>query len=125
MTPEANGLEPLPEGVDIKLTPPVQHEIHLADGIYVRQIVIRNAGSMLPQHEHPYDHSTMIAKGSVFVWKNGSLLGRYKAPAGLFIEAGAAHMFMALEDDTVVYCLHNLLDGRAAAFLAGHGVEAE
>lgn len=77
-----------------------------ADGLFVKQMHILKAGTRVPQHAHVYDHLTMLATGSVRVWKDGALDGDYIAPTGIMIAAGIKHTFEALEDDTVAYCIH-------------------
>lgn len=84
-------------------------EHYTADGVYIRQIVVKNANSIIPQHSHVYDHMTMIVKGSVRIWKDGDLIGERTAPDGVFIPAHAKHAFLTLQDDTVLYCIHNML----------------
>ena len=79
-----------------------------ADDVFIKQMHIKKAGTLIPQHSHRYDHSSMLAVGSMRVWCDGQYVGDFSAPHPLFIEAGTKHMFLALEDDTVVYCIHNL-----------------
>lgn len=87
--------------------PPVV-EIRMADDIFVKQIVIGRAGSFVPQHAHTWDHLSMIAAGSVNVWSDGRFLGKYRAPTGIVIEANAKHLFVTLEDNTIIYCIHSI-----------------
>jgi quercetin dioxygenase-like cupin family protein len=106
--PETLGLDPLPKGVEPKFTDPTEVEWQTADGVFVKQIHVRNAGSFLRQHAHSHDHTTVIAHGAVFVWQDGKLDKQYQAPALLMIKAGVWHTFMALRDDTVILCVHRL-----------------
>ncbi len=78
-----------------------------ADGIEILQMVIPVAKTFVPQHTHTYDHLSMLAKGSVKVWTDGLVVGIYIAPHGIVIKAGVKHLFQSLEDDTVIYCVHN------------------
>ena len=87
--------------------PPVV-EIKMADGVFIKQMLIETAGTYIPQHSHSYDHTSMLAVGSVRLWKDGLWVGDFTAPAGITIVAGVAHTFMALEDKTIVYCIHNV-----------------
>lgn len=87
--------------------PPVV-EIKMADGIFIKQMLIARAGTYIPQHVHKYDHTSMLAVGRVRIWKDGVFDGDYTAPTGILIAAGVAHMFMALVDGTIVYCIHNV-----------------
>ena len=83
-------------------------EIHMADGIFIKQMTVEKAYTIIPQHSHTYDHTSMIAKGSFRAWKNNVLLGDFTAPTGLLIEAGNKHLFQSLEDHSVIYCIHNV-----------------
>jgi quercetin dioxygenase-like cupin family protein len=83
-------------------------EIRMADGIFIKQITVPKAMTLVPQHSHTYDHTSMIAVGSFRVWKNGELLGDVTAPTGLMIEAGAKHAFLSLTDGATIYCIHNI-----------------
>lgn len=83
-------------------------EIFTADGVFIKQMAIPKAGTMVPQHSHVFDHTSMLARGSVRVWKDGVLDGDVVAPAGIFIAAGIKHAFLALEDETIIYCIHNI-----------------
>lgn len=83
-------------------------EIHMADDVFIKQMVIPRAGTFVPQHSHNYDHTSMLAVGSVRAWVDGVLKGDFQAPTGILIEAGTKHTFMALEDNTVLYCIHNV-----------------
>lgn len=102
------GLEPLPDGVRPQVKQPDSVEFHTADGVFIKQTHIRNHSTILPQHAHTHDHTTAVAAGSVFLWKDGKLDRQYAAPSMILIRAGVWHTFMTLEDDTVLYCIHRL-----------------
>lgn len=102
---------------------PVEHEIHEADGVYIRQINVPMSGTALPQHAHVWDHLTMLAAGRVAVWKDGVYDQAYDAPTGIFIKAGAKHSFVTLQDNTVLYCIHAMHGEDKAAVLAEHDLE--
>lgn len=106
-----NSNDPKGEGCNV-LVPageqPHGVEHYTADGVYIRQIVVAKANSLIPQHSHVYSHMTMLVKGSIRVWENGILKGDRAAPTGIFIKAGIKHSFLTLEDDTILYCIHNI-----------------
>jgi quercetin dioxygenase-like cupin family protein len=77
------------------------------NGMTIITMDLPKAGIMIAQHSHSFDHYTMVAYGSIRVWKNGKLIGDFKAPEGVLIEAYSKHKIMSLEDNTVGYCLHN------------------
>lgn len=107
-------------GHEIKITQPYGVETITTDGVFIKQMFIRNAGTCVPQHAHVWDHTSLLAKGSVFCWKDGKLDQRYEAPAAILVKAGVKHMFQSLEDDTILYCIHNLHSEDKVAVLAEH-----
>ena len=74
-------------------------------GLFVKHCVF-DAGTFIPQHSHTTPHLSVIATGAVRVWKDGAVLGDFRAPAGVTIEAYAKHTFLALEPGTTVLCVH-------------------
>jgi hypothetical protein len=99
---------PLPKDVRVNITQPREIEFKTVDGLFIKQIFIRNAGSFVPQHAHVWNHTSLLARGSIFCWKDGKLDQRYIAPTTIYIMAGIKHLFQSLEDDTIIYCIHNL-----------------
>lgn len=95
-------------------------DFHYADGIFVKAITVPDAGSMVPQHAHCWDHVSFIAAGEVEAWCEGKHLGRFKAPAGIFIEKGKKHAFLTWEPNTVLLCIHSLHGEEQVAVLAEH-----
>ena len=85
---------------------PVTTDIHMCEGLFVKHMVFA-AGSYIPQHSHRSAHLSVIAAGSVRAWGNGELLGDFKAPAGIVIEARVKHLFLALEPTTIL-CVHRV-----------------
>jgi hypothetical protein len=74
-----------------------------ADGVFIKEIRLPKAGTLVPQHSHEYDHTSYLAKGSVLF--EGAEI---KAPKPIFIPAGKKHTFISLEDDTLILCIHNV-----------------
>jgi quercetin dioxygenase-like cupin family protein len=103
---------------------PISVEFITADGVFIKQTVIKDSGTLLPQHSHVWDHTTLVAKGSVSCWKNGTFDRIYVAPSTIFIRAGVKHLFQTLEDDTILYCIHNLHDKEKVAILEEHELSA-
>lgn len=83
-------------------------KIITADGIETWQIEILNKGDIVPQHSHAYEHATLIARGSIRAWKEGTLLGEFTAPNHIIIAANTKHTFETLEDNVLIYCVHNI-----------------
>jgi hypothetical protein len=78
-------------------------EYMAADGVFIKEMRLPKAGTLVPQHSHEYDHTSFLAKGSVLF--EGKEL---KAPTPIFIPAGKKHTFVSLEDDTLILCIHNV-----------------
>ena len=87
---------------------PIRKDFRTVDGVQIIQMHIPQKGTVVPQHSHVYPHTSMLAIGSVRVWKDGEIIGEFKAPQPIFIEEHCKHTFMSLEDNTIIYCLHNL-----------------
>ncbi len=87
---------------------PPEVEFTLEDGVFVKQMYLAEAGSVVPQHSHEYAHTSMLAVGSVRVWCDEQLLGDFKAPRPITIKAHAKHTFLSLEPGTLIYCIHNV-----------------
>lgn len=88
--------------------PGIGTTIHIADGVFTKMILIPTAGVFTQQEIHDYDHTTVLAYGSVAVWQDDSFRGVFTALAGIAIPAGTAHKFMATVDNTVLLCIHRL-----------------
>lgn len=82
-------------------------EIKICDNIFVKSMHFVGKHQLVPQHSHNYAHLSMIAVGSVRVWRDEELLGDFVAPRGVMIEAHAKHQFLTLTDETLIYCIHN------------------
>lgn len=86
---------------------------YLCGGVYVKEMLTPKAGTIIPQHRHHYEHLSYVAAGAVEVWKDDAFMGVFEAPAGIKIEAGAAHTFTTLRDWTLVLCIHSVALGEA------------
>lgn len=82
--------------------------------LYSRQMTFVNVGDKELGHTHPFDHTTLLAHGSLRVSING-VMTDFTAPQHLYINKDVEHEIEALEAGTVAYCIHALRDG--------HGVE--
>lgn len=103
---------------------PVQTNIHMCDGLFVKHAVFAE-GSYIPQHSHSTQHLSIIATGAVRAWADGELLGDFKAPAGVVINARVKHLFLALEPMTTVLCIHRVDDDGEVAIHEEHHIVLE
>ena len=82
-------------------------QITVCDDLFIKQMVLEEAGIEVPQHVHKYDHATLLTLGSVRVWRDDVLWGEFRAPQILEIEAGIRHRFVSITP-AVLYCIHNV-----------------
>lgn len=87
---------------------PVTTEIRMADGIFMKTMVIANAGDVVPQHSHVFAHVSVLVRGAVRMHRDGLLLGDFVAPWAVFIPAHTMHTFQALAADTAILCVHDI-----------------
>jgi quercetin dioxygenase-like cupin family protein len=78
--------------------------------LFSRQMHFKNAGDIEYGHTHPFDHLTLLASGSVRVKVNGKITD-FHAPHMIYIKAEHEHEIVALENNTVAYCIHALRNG--------------
>jgi quercetin dioxygenase-like cupin family protein len=67
------------------------------------------AGDTEHGHTHQFDHLTLLASGSLRVTVEGKTTD-FKAPHMIYIHKDKNHELVALEDNTVAYCIHALRD---------------
>jgi len=95
---------------DFSLNDDVIPSISIVANCWVKQMVFKNAGDVHPGHKHKFDHQTLLGKGSIELMVDGNST-IFHAPQIIFIKAGLKHGMVALENETVVYCIHPLRDG--------------
>jgi quercetin dioxygenase-like cupin family protein len=78
--------------------------------LFSRQMHFAKAGDTEQGHKHVFDHLTLLAKGSLRVTVNGKVT-EFTAPHMIYIRAEFNHELVALEDETVAYCIHALRNG--------------
>jgi hypothetical protein len=85
-------------------------QIGCVANLFSRQMHFKSAGDIEHGHTHPFDHLTLLASGSLRVTVNGKTTD-FKAPHMIYIKAEYNHELVALEDNTVAYCIHALRKG--------------
>lgn len=78
--------------------------------LFSRMMHFSKAGDLEKGHTHPFDHLTLLASGSLKVTVDG-VDTVFKAPHMIYIHKDKVHELVALEDNTVAYCIHALRDG--------------
>jgi mannose-6-phosphate isomerase-like protein (cupin superfamily) len=84
--------------------------IGLVANLWSKMMHFKKAGDTEQGHAHVFDHLTLLAKGSMRVTVDGTATD-FKAPHMIYIKKEAVHELVALEDDTLAYCIHALRDG--------------
>ena len=104
---------------------PLSVEMKFADGIFVKSIHVHEAGTSVPQHSHAYDHLSLLAAGTISVREDGVWVGEHSAPHILVIKAGVKHLFTALTDGVVIFCVHNTSRAEVVEVLDEHHLHEE
>lgn len=92
--------------------PELQPQITIAcvSNVYSRMMHFVKKGDTEFGHKHPFDHVTLLARGSVAINYEGKIT-EFKAPKMIFIRKEKEHELVALEDDTLAFCIHALRNG--------------
>jgi quercetin dioxygenase-like cupin family protein len=84
--------------------------ISCVSNVFIKQMTFAKAGDLECGHSHIFDHVTLLASGKLRLTALGKST-EFTAPHHIFIKAGVVHELLALEDLTVVHCIHALRDG--------------
>lgn len=84
--------------------------ISCVSNVFIKQMTFAKAGDIELGHAHTFDHVTLLASGKIRLTAQGKS-SDFTAPHHIFIKAGVVHELLALEDNTVVHCIHALRDG--------------
>ena len=90
--------------------------IGCVSNLWSKSMHFKKAGDIELGHAHCFDHLTLLANGSLRVTVNG-VDNDYKAPHMIYIRADQVHELVALEDNTVAYCIHALRDNDSGDIL--------
>lgn len=85
---------------------PIGREYTTSDGkTFVKEMDLAKAGTIIPQHSHAYEHISYVARGAVLF--EGRLIRSGTPEAAISVPAFKKHTFQAMEDDTLVLCIHS------------------
>lgn len=89
-----------------------QPEITLGcvSNLWSRMMFFRSIGDTEYGHTHQFDHMTLLASGALKVIVDGQAT-EFKAPHMILIRQDKNHELIALEDNTVAFCIHALRTG--------------
>ena len=77
--------------------------------LWSRMMLFRAAGDTEQGHSHPFDHLTLLATGSMRLTVDG-VATNFNAPHMIYIQKNKKHELVALENDTLAFCIHGLRD---------------
>jgi quercetin dioxygenase-like cupin family protein len=75
--------------------------------LWSRMMHFKKTGDIELGHTHAFDHLTLLASGSLEVTANENVT-IFNAPHMIYIRKDVNHKLVALEDNTVAYCIHAL-----------------
>lgn len=78
--------------------------------VWVSQHYMPEAGMEIDMHEHDHDHASLLVSGAVDVNIEGQPVKRFIAPTFIVIRANMKHKIVAVEDNTIWYCVFALRD---------------
>lgn len=89
---------------------PLIEEYGFVGNVWVRQNWLEKSGDTAGGHAHYHDHITLLVRGSVSVTVGDEPSKEFHAPTFIAIKKNYRHEIVALEDDTVFYCVFALRD---------------
>ena len=81
--------------------------ISCVSNVFIKQMHFQFAGDREEGHSHLFDHVTLLASGKLRLTALGKST-EFTAPHHIFIKAGVVHELEALENNTVVHCIHGI-----------------
>jgi quercetin dioxygenase-like cupin family protein len=78
--------------------------------LFTRQMHFLKSGDIEYGHTHQFDHLTLLSAGKLQVTVDGKATD-FIAPQMIYIAKDKVHELVALEDNTVTYCIHALRFG--------------
>lgn len=80
--------------------------ISMVNGVFIKEVIFREAGWIAKTHAHTYDHQTLLSVGALRITVDGKTAD-YHAPCIIVIQAGKHHQLEALSP-SVAYCIHRM-----------------
>lgn len=82
-------------------------QIGCASNIYIRMMTFHKAGDVEHGHSHNFNHISFLSKGRVKINVDG-VEKTFQSPHMIMISKEKKHEITALEDDTILCCIHAL-----------------
>lgn len=83
--------------------------IGCVSNVYIRMMYFKHKGDIEYGHAHEFDHVSFLSKGSIKMIVNG-IEKEFTAPHMILVKKNLEHEIIALEDDSIVSCIHGLRD---------------
>lgn len=87
-------------------------KLGLVANLFSRMMHFKHAGDTEVGHTHQFDHLTLLASGALQVTVDG-VTDVFRAPQMIYIHKDKVHELVAVEDNTVAYCIHALRESNA------------
>ena len=97
-------------------------DLKIVDNVFVKMIKLARLGDIHPGHAHVFDHITLLATGSVLM-KHDRGQQQFTAPHLIVTPKGIVHEFSALEDNTLLCCIHAIRDGNSVDDIAPQDID--
>lgn len=85
-------------------------DVKIVDNVFVKLHNLINTGDIVEGHTHNFNHITLLASGKVLM-KYDSGEQEFVAPHLIVTTKGKTHQFTALENNTVLCCIHAIRNG--------------
>lgn len=82
-------------------------QIGCVSNIYIRMMHFHHKGDIEHTHSHQFDHVSFLSKGKVSIEVDG-IKKDFEYPHMIMIAKNKEHEITALEDDTILCCIHAL-----------------
>jgi quercetin dioxygenase-like cupin family protein len=99
--------------MDLSLNGDPEVQLTCVSNLFMRSMHFKHAGDIEQGHSHVFDHVSLLTAGSAKVTVEG-VSKIFTAPHAIFIRRDWTHEIEALEDHTIMICIHALRDGERA-----------
>jgi quercetin dioxygenase-like cupin family protein len=99
--------------MDLSVNGDPEVQLTCVSNLFMRSMHFKHAGDIEQGHAHVFDHVSLLTAGSAKVTVNG-VSKVFTAPHAIFIRRDWMHEIEALEDHTIMICIHALRNGERA-----------
>lgn len=96
----------------------MQVKIQHVANVYVRAMIFEHIGDSTRGHKHLYDHTSYVASGRARITVRGEP-AEFGPHSLVFVGKDEVHDIEALEEGTVVLCIHALRDNEGYVLAEG------